>query len=90
VDYQQVTAPRWPLVRFDDDELPGAEEAGEVPHLSDAEMVVVRLILETTLDRHYSGDDLTREEEAIRAGLIGALGKFKGALAGQLPSAGGA
>jgi hypothetical protein len=89
MDYQQVAAPRWPLVRFDDGEVT-EQEAAEVPRLSDAEMVVVRLILETTLDRHYSGDDLTREEEAIRAGLIGALGKFKGALAGQLPSAGGA
>jgi hypothetical protein len=85
MDPKQVFVPRWPLVRFDDGEVTEAE-AAEVPYLTDSEMVIARLILETTLDRFYSGDDLTREEEAIRSGLLGALGKFKRALAGQLPS----
>jgi hypothetical protein len=83
-----VNRDRWAIVRFDDDEVT-EEETAALPHLSDAEMAVLRLIAETTLDRHYSDDDMSREDQAIRSALIGAVGKLKAAIALQLPNEAG-
>ncbi len=85
---ERSTRDRWPLIRFDDDEV-GDDETAALPHLTDAELIAVKLLITTSLVTWLDGDGLDRQSAAIKAQAEAALFKISAALKAQLPTCGG-
>lgn len=83
------TTPRWPLVRFTDEEI--AEDGSDAEALApltlgDGEMVALKVLLVAWISINAERDDMTVQERRLTGAASSSLGKISNALNAFLPS----